>query len=112
MMAALEDEIAAALKQVGAGAAGADIPALLESIMGAMASSASPGQGGGASSAVSLVLQEHANGDVLARGRDDEQYDNDRDWESCRWQRTRERQGRKAKSHCLLMPAYLCAGIN
>ena len=38
MMAALEDEIAAALKQVGAaGAAGANVPALLETIMGAMA---------------------------------------------------------------------------
>ena len=43
MMAALEDEITAALKQVGAGAAGTDIPALLESIMGAMAAGAGPG---------------------------------------------------------------------
>jgi hypothetical protein len=98
MMAALEDEIAAALKQVGAGAAGADVPALLESIMGAMASGAGPGQGGGASAAVSPVLQKRADSNLLTRGRDDEQHDYDRDWESCRWERSRRSQGRKTES--------------
>eukprot|EP01046_Picozoa_sp_COSAG06_P027219 COSAG06_NODE_2390_length_6965_cov_2.575444_2_plen_138_part_00 len=46
MMAALEEEIAHALQQVGVGAAGADIPALLESIMGAMSAGAAGGGGG------------------------------------------------------------------
>ena len=61
----MEDEIAAALKQVGAGAAGANVPELLETIMGAMASGivseqqpGARGGGGKKSSAPSVLLQE------------------------------------------------------
>ena len=62
-MSALEDEIAAALKQVGGSTAGANVPKLLEAIMGAMASGVPSGQepgtrGGGEIPAASPFVHE------------------------------------------------------